>query len=349
MAMQPPQFVQSDGCIETHHGAQIMTPREDPAGGVADKPPTGRRRGAATAIVLVMPAGLLIVGLWVGSPGAFDPPWVALLVAAYAALLLLSVRHLVRREQSAQDAAAPPPPPPADSATPEAAAAPVPTPAISPPAESPADRPARSTVHDFNNSMMTIRVSVDLLRLEHSLSPDGTSVLEDLDAAATHAASLVRDVLGDASTKSSKAEAAPPDPARPRTPPASGGRTVLLAEDERAVRRTMKLALESSGYTVLSASSADEALDIARAHNGAIDLLCTDASMPGMSVREMIDEYHRLFPSRPVLVCSGNLEEALAREGLTGSGLSYLAKPFSVNDLLLKVRGAIRGAAARDA
>jgi signal transduction histidine kinase/CheY-like chemotaxis protein len=130
--------------------------------------------------------------------------------------------------------------------------------------------------------------------------------------------------------------AAPVAKPPPKPPGAPGGtETVLLAEDEDAVRALARLTLASGGYTVLEARDGQEALDICQREQGPVHLLVTDILMPKISGRELAD---RLAVSRPglkVLFLSGYPEDAVLRQGVTAG---FLQKPFTPAVLAHKVR-----------
>ena len=124
-----------------------------------------------------------------------------------------------------------------------------------------------------------------------------------------------------------------------------GSQTILLAEDDGAVRRLARDVLSRHGYDVLEARDGDEALGIARAHSGAIDLLITDVVMPGLSGRDLADRLKEYQPSVRVLYTSGYTENIIMRNSLEGD-LRLLAKPFLPSDLLRTVAERFGDAAA---
>ncbi len=115
-----------------------------------------------------------------------------------------------------------------------------------------------------------------------------------------------------------------------------GSQTILLTEDDGAVRRLARDVLASHGYNILEARDGDEALAIARGHSGPIDLLITDVVMPGLSGRELAVRLREERPHIRVLYTSGYTEKILVRTGFE-SDLTLLAKPFLPADLLHKV------------
>ena len=120
--------------------------------------------------------------------------------------------------------------------------------------------------------------------------------------------------------------------------PRGGTETILVAEDEIAVRSLVCSVLESGGYTVLEGESGDAALLIARAHDGHIDLLLTDVVMPRMSGRELADRVQMLDPGIRVVYMSGYTEKAIVHHGMLDADAVLLQKPFSPDDLVRKVR-----------
>ena len=125
-------------------------------------------------------------------------------------------------------------------------------------------------------------------------------------------------------------------------PAAAGSGTVLLVEDEAGVRRLAREVLSRYGYRVLEAGDGNEALRVAGAHEGPIDLLLTDVVMPGMSGAELAERFHALRPEAPVLYASGYADEAVMRLGIR-DGVPFLQKPFEPDDLVRRVRELVRG------
>ena len=99
----------------------------------------------------------------------------------------------------------------------------------------------------------------------------------------------------------------------------------------------------SLGYVTLAAKHPEEAIDICKAHSGAIHLLLTDVVLPQMDGRTL---FHNLCPARPelrALYMSGYTDDAIVRHGVLESGVHFLQKPFSVNSLAKKVSEVLRG------
>ena len=140
-----------------------------------------------------------------------------------------------------------------------------------------------------------------------------------------------------------------PLPARPpaapgETPP--GTETVLLAEDEDAVRAVARVALGRAGYTVLEAADGEQAVEVAVAHAGRIDLLVTDVVMPRVGGRQVAEAVRLLHPAVRVLYLSGYTEDAVVRNGISESEAAFLQKPFTLDGLARKVRAVLDGSPA---
>jgi len=119
---------------------------------------------------------------------------------------------------------------------------------------------------------------------------------------------------------------------------ARGAETVLVVEDEKAVRELTVKMMRQLGYHVLAAASGDEALEISKAHTGHLALLLTDVVMPSMSGRQVADALLRSRPGMRVLYLSGYTENTVIHHGVLDEGVSFLAKPFSREALSRKVR-----------
>ena len=117
-----------------------------------------------------------------------------------------------------------------------------------------------------------------------------------------------------------------------------GSETILLVEDEEAVRKIAKLALESHGYTVLEASAGADALILADKFARPIDLVISDVVMPGMSGRQFAEALRVLRPDFRLLFISGYTDDAVVRHGIVKADEAFLQKPFSPNALARKVR-----------
>ena len=126
------------------------------------------------------------------------------------------------------------------------------------------------------------------------------------------------------------APAADPVPYQ-RTPT---GETVLVVEDEEALREVTKRIFTRNGYHVVTAADGPDALDIARHHDGEIHLLVTDVVMPHMLGKEVADRIKAIKPEIEVLYMSGYARPVLASQGRLDPGVALVEKPFSETDLL---------------
>jgi PAS domain S-box-containing protein len=117
-----------------------------------------------------------------------------------------------------------------------------------------------------------------------------------------------------------------------------GSETILLVEDEPAVRAVAREALESHGYRVLEAPNGIEALTIAVAHTGPLDLLVTDIVMPQMGGRELAQRLCALRPAVRVLFMSGYTDDVIVRRGVSEATSAFLQKPFAMDAFTRKVR-----------
>ena len=125
--------------------------------------------------------------------------------------------------------------------------------------------------------------------------------------------------------------------------PGGGSETILLVEDEAAVRQFARRALEASGYAVLVAPDGIEAMAAAERHPGPIHLLLTDVVMPGMAGPELARRLSAQRPSLRVLYCSGYTDDATVLEGVREAGTAFLQKPFAPEDLIRKIRDVLSG------
>jgi len=131
-------------------------------------------------------------------------------------------------------------------------------------------------------------------------------------------------------------------PAAPQGDVPRGSETVLLVEDEAAVRDVTRAQLESLGYRVFACANAAEALVFAAAERGPIELLLTDVVMPGMNGRELAERLAATRPGLRVLFTSGYGEEVIARHGVVEPGVRLLQKPFALPQLAGLVRSALQ-------
>jgi len=114
------------------------------------------------------------------------------------------------------------------------------------------------------------------------------------------------------------------------------GRTVLVVDDDRAIRVVLRQLLEYSGYEVIECGDANEALTVVDRRAGAISILIADYAIPGMSGLALAREVARTAPWIHTLIISGH--QTPERECRRTVGVSFLAKPFGTADLLSAFR-----------
>jgi len=129
---------------------------------------------------------------------------------------------------------------------------------------------------------------------------------------------------------------------------AIGDETVLVAEDEEAVRELTRRILASAGYRVLTAANAGEALLLCEQQGGAVDLLLTDVVMPKMSGKQLADRLGGICPRLKILFMSGYTDNAIVHHGALDPGTHFIGKPFSAAELTRKVREVLDGGKSGD-
>lgn len=131
-----------------------------------------------------------------------------------------------------------------------------------------------------------------------------------------------------------------PATANKEVPLGDAGTIVLVVEDEERVRNLSVASLRELGYTVVHASSGEEALQ-KLANKPAVTLLFTDIVMPGMSGRKLADEAKARYPELKVLYTTGYTQNAIVHNGVLDADARLLLKPYSIDDLARKVRAVL--------
>jgi PAS domain S-box-containing protein len=129
--------------------------------------------------------------------------------------------------------------------------------------------------------------------------------------------------------------------------PAKGRETILIVEDEPAVRELARRFLSAAGYTVLTAGTGVDAIRTCQSHGDAIDLLLTDVVMPQMSGTLLRERLGEIRPGLRVLYMSGYSGTAIAHHGVLEEGMHLIHKPFNSGELARKVREVLEDAPPR--
>jgi len=120
-----------------------------------------------------------------------------------------------------------------------------------------------------------------------------------------------------------------------------GTEAVLVVEDEPAGRELAARVLRTLGYTVLEATNGEEALHVATAYTGVVQLLLADVVMPQMGGKVLAARLAEAYPGSKVLFMSGYTDNAIVHHGQLGEGVAFLQKPFTPATLARKVRAAL--------
>ena len=123
----------------------------------------------------------------------------------------------------------------------------------------------------------------------------------------------------------------------------SGTETLLIVENEAAIRNLLQMALRRNGYTVLTAESGREALDVVRDHSGPIHLLITDVMMPEIDGPELVRRLAAIRPDTRTLFMSGYMDDALGDQGVLPANVNFIQKPFSPRTIAQRVREILDG------
>jgi CheY-like chemotaxis protein len=124
-------------------------------------------------------------------------------------------------------------------------------------------------------------------------------------------------------------------------PELRGTETIIVVDDEAAIRSVVIAALSYLGYHTLEANCGERALELCREHGGAIDVMLTDLIMPGMNGRELARVAHEEYPGMIPLFMSGYTEDIIEQHGMPGNGDEYIQKPISPITLAQKLRNVL--------
>lgn len=130
-------------------------------------------------------------------------------------------------------------------------------------------------------------------------------------------------------------------PKNEKTVAGHANETILLVEDEPSILQMATTMLKKLGYTVLAASTASDALKMARNHDSAIQLVMTDVIMPDMNGRDVVNILQADYPDIKCLFMSGYTSDVISKHGVLDEGVQFIQKPFTMNDLAEGVRRAL--------
>jgi Response regulator containing CheY-like receiver, AAA-type ATPase, and DNA-binding domains len=216
-----------------------------------------------------------------------------------------------------------------------------------------ANKTASYVAHELNNLLTVIQINTEFLLEGAGDNPASAQELGEIQSATRRASILARQLLASARLEpfdAALAEAALKKKtgtlaAKRGTPaierPLRTSETILLVEDEAAVRILAKKILSQKGYRVFDAADGAIALRVAAAHVGEIDLVLTDVAMPNLGGRGMVEELRELSPSIRVLFMSGYPKEEVFPAKGSGDSMPYLQKPFTSEMLFSEVRAAL--------
>jgi len=212
-----------------------------------------------------------------------------------------------------------------------------------------ANKTSGFVAHELNNLLTVIQINTEFLLDSLGENPASVQELEEIQRASKRASILARQLLASSRLEpfdANLAEAtlrrktAAKTPAVPGKPPRIA-ETILLVEDEAAVRALAKRILTQIGYRVLEASDGAIALRIAAGHVGEIDLVLTDVAMPTLGGRGMVEELKELSPGMRVLFMSGYPRDEVFPDRSAAANTPYLQKPFTTESLTAEVRSAL--------
>ncbi len=135
-----------------------------------------------------------------------------------------------------------------------------------------------------------------------------------------------------------EAEASQDSPEKTAGKPPTGTETILVVEDDEAILNLSKTILEHLGYTVLTAQTPVQAINLVREHAGELHLLITDVVMPEMNGRVLAEQLSALRQNLKCLYMSGYTADVIAHRGILDEGVNFIQKPFGSDDLAARVR-----------
>jgi PAS domain S-box-containing protein len=202
-------------------------------------------------------------------------------------------------------------------------------------------RLAGGVAHDFNNLLTAIKSYSELLLADMDETNPQRSDVSEINAAADRAAELTRQLLAFSRQQMLRPDAANRNIIQPRDETAaniSRGATIMLVEDDDAVRNVAARVLKRAGFAVLEASNGHDAVELYKVTDCCADLILTDVVMPEMNGTEMARHILDVNPAAKILFMSGYTADRVVRENLLAPGSAFIEKPFSPEALIRKAR-----------
>jgi DNA-binding NtrC family response regulator len=194
---------------------------------------------------------------------------------------------------------------------------------------------AAQIAHDFNNLLTVIMGFTEFVMERLASDEQARRDAAEIHAAAQKASGLTRQLLALSGQPVGK-QAPQPAPPAPASNP--GAATILLAEDEQAVRVFLEQVLRRAGHTVISTRSGPDALDAGLQATGALDLFISDVVMPGLSGPEVADQLRRRHPTLQTLFLSGYTRHTALPAHVSADPRAFLQKPFTIETFMDRVR-----------
>ena len=123
-----------------------------------------------------------------------------------------------------------------------------------------------------------------------------------------------------------------------QTLPVGKGETIIIAEDERQVRESMRLFLQKNGYKVIEAKNGEEAVSKFKENRGAVSLVLLDVIMPVKNGREAYEEIKGIEPGVKTIFMSGYTDDIISQKGILEEGVDFISKPINPDTLMRKIR-----------
>lgn len=209
-------------------------------------------------------------------------------------------------------------------------------------------RLAQEIAHDFNNLITSIMTNADALKARLDGNSDESEAIKSIRGEAARAASILRRLT---SVSSETLLTEPVIQVQPAGDPCAkearreeGRLSVLLAEDDEAVRRATAIALQRAGYDVTACATGEEAWEAFAEDPRGYDLLVTDLSMPALDGASLIQRVRLLHPRLRALLMSGYCDDRQAFDLVSSGKVAFLPKPFNTKEFLNSVRGQLETA-----